>query len=115
MTNDRTDEILRHFDVVAESLHSEIRSVAEGHGMLAGGQARIEAGQQGLIVRVTGLETAQQVLAKRVEGLDAGLQNLAVGLSGLGDEVKAFRSEVAVEFSELRSMVKFSYAPLPVA
>ena len=91
MTGDRNDEIIRHFDVVAEGLRSEIRSVAEGHGILVDGQ---------------------KFLAERVKGLDSGLQNLAVGLTGLGDELRAFRAEVSVEFSELRSMVKFSYAEL---
>jgi len=38
MTGDRNDEIIRHFDVVAEGLRSEIRSVAEGHGILVDGQ-----------------------------------------------------------------------------
>lgn len=44
-----------------------------------------------------------------MKGLDAGLQNLTVGLSGLGEELKAFRTEVTGEFSELGAMVKFSY------
>jgi len=47
MTNDRTDEIIRHFDVVAESLHSEIRSVADVVGRLVAGQKRIQLGQRG--------------------------------------------------------------------
>ena len=91
MTNDRADEIMRHFDVVAESLHSEIRSVAEGHGILVDGQ---------------------KLLTERVKDLDGGLQNLTVGVLRLGEELKSFRAEVAGEFTELRSMVKFSYAEL---
>jgi hypothetical protein len=60
MSNDRADEIMRHFDVVAEGLESKIQILAEG-----------------------------QILVR--------------------EELKAFRAEVAGEFSELRSMVKFSY------
>lgn len=63
MTNDRADEIMRHFDVVAEGLESKIQIVAEG-----------------------------QVLIR--------------------EELGAFRTDVAGEFSELRAMVKFSYAEL---
>ena len=59
MSNDRTAEIMRHFDVVAEGLESKIQIIAEG-----------------------------QVLIR--------------------EELKAFRAEVVGEFSELRSMVKFS-------
>lgn len=63
MADDRADEIMRHFDVVAERLESQIRLVAEGHHLIR-------------------------------------------------EELKAFRAEVAGEFSELRSMIKFSYAEL---
>ena len=34
MTEDRADEIMRHFDVVAEGLRSEIQVLAEGHGLI---------------------------------------------------------------------------------
>ena len=63
MAEDRADEIMRHFDVVAERLEGQIRLVAEGHHLIR-------------------------------------------------EELKAFRAEVAGEFSELRSMIKFSYAEL---
>ena len=41
MADDRADEIMRHFDVVAEGLRSEIKLVAEGHRVLAEGQGQI--------------------------------------------------------------------------
>jgi hypothetical protein len=63
MAEDRADEIMRHFDVVAERLEGQIRLVAEGHHLIR-------------------------------------------------EELKAFRAEAAGEFSELRSMIKFSYAEL---
>ncbi len=34
MTDDRADEIMRHFDGVAESLRSDIHVLAEGHALL---------------------------------------------------------------------------------
>ena len=87
MTNNRADEIMRHFDAVAEGLDSEARSVAEGHGLLVAGQ---------------------NLLTERVKDLDTGLQNVTVGLPGLGSELRAFRAEVAGEFVDLLSMIKFS-------
>lgn len=41
MTGNEMDEIKRHFDVVAEALGSRIGAVAEGHQILAEGQARL--------------------------------------------------------------------------
>lgn len=72
MTQDEADRIIRNFDLVAQGLRSEIRSVAEGHGMLAEGQKRIELGQQALADRVAGLETGQLALIGSVGRLDAG-------------------------------------------
>ena len=34
MAEDRADEIMRHFDVVAEGLQSQVQLVAEGHNMV---------------------------------------------------------------------------------
>ena len=34
MTDDQMDEIKRHFNVVAEGLHHEIKLIAEGHSTL---------------------------------------------------------------------------------
>jgi|SRR3989304_7237732 len=98
MADDRADEIMRHFDVVAEGIRSELRSVAEGHGMLAGGQKRLEDGQNALADGQRRLEVSLQVFADSLKNLD--------------DKVEAFRVEVATNFTELRSMIKFSYAEL---
>ncbi len=45
-------------------------------------------------------------------GLHSRIQILAEGHTLIREEIKNFRSEVAGEFPELRSMVKFSYAEL---
>ena len=98
MTDDRADEIMRHFDVVAEGIRSELRSVADGHGMLAGGQNRLEDGQRALADGHRRIEVSLQVLADSFKNLD--------------EKVEAFRVEVAANFTELRSMIKFSYAKI---
>jgi len=74
MTDDRTDEIIRHFDVVAESLHSEIRSVAEVVGRLVEGQKRLELGQQALLETVKRLETGQHALVESMNRLETAQQ-----------------------------------------
>ena len=98
MADDRADEIMRHFDVVAEGIRSELRSAADGHGMLAGGQKRLEDGQR--------------ALADGHRRLEVSLQALADSFKNLDDKLEAFRVEVASNFTELRSMIKFSYAEL---
>lgn len=44
---EHSSEIRRHFDVVAESMRSEIRLIAEGHGSLVTRLERLEAKQEG--------------------------------------------------------------------
>lgn len=83
MTQDEADKIIRHFDLVAEGLRSKIRSVAEGHGMLAEGQKRLELGQQVLTDRVTGLESGQQALVGSVKRLESGQHALVESLNRL--------------------------------
>ena len=95
MADDRADEIMRHFDVVAERLESQISVVAEGHSFL-----------------VNKLEVVDQHIADVRRELHSEIQVLADGQGVLRDEIETFRTEVAGEFSELRSMMKFSYAEL---
>ncbi len=82
----KTAENRRHFEVVAESLRTEIQQVAEGHQVLLNGQARIvermdqverELGAMikfsyaDLDRRIRGLEEDVSSLASRVERLEA--------------------------------------------
>ena len=85
MAEDRADEIMRHFDVVAERLESQIRLVAEGHSVL-----------------VNKLEAVDQHIADVRGELHSEIRVLADGQGVLRDEIKTFRTEVAGEFSELR-------------
>ena len=64
-------ETRRHFDVVAEGLHDQIKLAAEGHSALVesiselkGGFERLEAGQSRLELRQLALESLQGRLEK---------------------------------------------------
>jgi hypothetical protein len=46
------------------------------------------------------------------ERLESQIRLVAEGHQLIREKLKAFRAEVSVEFSELRSMIKFSYAEL---
>jgi hypothetical protein len=84
MTEQESDEIKRHFDVVAEGLRSEIRLVAEGVAMNTEGLDRL-AGRVGTV----------ETKVDRLEG-----------------ELHAFRDETRHNFSELRSTIELSRATL---
>ena len=62
-------ETCRHFDVVAEGLHDQIKLIAEGHSALTesiselkGGFGRLEAGQSRLELHQPALESQQAKL-----------------------------------------------------
>jgi hypothetical protein len=77
MTPEEREEIKRHFDVVAEGLRSDIRTVGEGVAMNT----------------------------ERLDRLDGDFR-------AFRDEMYGFRDETRQNFSELRSMIKLSYAEL---
>ena len=52
MDQDTVDAIKRHFGVVTEALHDDIRAVAEGQSLLVEGQARLERRLDGFEARV---------------------------------------------------------------
>jgi hypothetical protein len=84
MNPQEREEIKCHLDVVAESLRSEIRMVAEG---VATNTDRIDQFRE---------ETRTQFAE----------------LFRFRDDMYAFRSETRQDFVELRSMIKLSYAEL---
>ncbi len=86
MTNDRTDEILRHFDVVAERLETQVGQVAEAVLMLgekldrSTADLRREIGEVKAAVtfsyaeldrRIRTLEGAMESLTDRMDRLEA--------------------------------------------
>jgi hypothetical protein len=102
MADDRADEIMRHFDVVAERLESQMNVVAEGHSFL-----------------VNKLEAVDQHIADVRGELHSEIQVLADGQGVLRDEIKTFRTEVASSFREVRqetgeikAAIRLSYAEI---
>ena len=85
------EQTRRHFDVVAESLKSEIRVIAEGHGVL--------------VEKIDGLGTRMDSLETKVDRLDTRMDHLDTKLD-------AFIVETRTNFEEVRASIKFSYAEL---
>lgn len=85
------EQTRRHFDVVAESLKSEIRVIAEGHGVL--------------VEKIDGLGTRMDSLETKVDRLDTRMDHLETKLDG-------FIVETRTNFEEVRASIKFSYAEL---
>jgi chromosome segregation ATPase len=106
------EQTRRHFDVVAESLKSEIRVIAEGHGVLV---EKID----GLGTRMDGLETKVDRLETKVDGLDTRMGHLETKADHLEKKVDhldtkldGFIVETRTNFEEVRASIKFSYAEL---
>jgi predicted RNase H-like nuclease (RuvC/YqgF family) len=85
------EETRRHFDVVAEGLKSEIRVIAEGHGVL--------------VEKIDRLDTRMDHLETKVDRLDTRMDHLETKLDG-------FIVETRTNFEEVRASIKFSYAEL---
>lgn len=60
----------------------------------------------------TALDETRRHFDVVAEGLRADMRLLAEGLAGSREEMQVFRSEVAAEFAEVRSLLKLSYADL---
>ena len=99
------EETRRHFDVVAESLKSEIRVIAEGHGVLVEKIDRLDT-------RMDHLETKVDRLDTRMDGLDTRMDRLETKVDGLDHKLENFIVETRTNFEEVRAAIKFSYAEL---
>ena len=93
MTQGACDRIIRHFDLVAEGLRSEIRSVAEVVGRLVEWQKRIQLGQQAFLESVRRLETSQHALAESLRRLETAQQLFAKRGDGITARVLSPGSE----------------------
>ena len=91
MDRDTTEEIKRHFNVVAESLRSEIRTVAEGVGANTDRLDRIEERLESLEARVAeeAAETRAMIrlsfgeLDRRIRSLEGDVAALRTRLERL--------------------------------
>jgi chromosome segregation ATPase len=119
VTREQMDEIMRHFNVVAEHIESQVRIVAEGHTMLGeqiqgvrddvrANTGRIEKVQ----IEVVALDGRLGGVENRLGGVENRLSGVEDRMGGLEDKLASFRAEVAADFGETRSMIKLSYAEL---
>ena len=113
------EQTRRHFDVVAESLKSQIRAIVEVQGVLV---EKID----GLGTRMDHLETKVDRLETKVDALDARMDSLETKVDHLETKVDALDSrmdhletkldgfivETRTNFEEVRASIKFSYAEL---
>lgn len=91
MDHETADEIKRHFNVVAESLRSDIRTLAEGLG--------------GTTDRLDRVDTRLDSVDTRLDRVDTRLDRVDTRLAG-------FETRTMAEFSETRSMIRLSFGDL---
>ncbi len=94
-----------HFDVVAESVKSDIRLLAEGHGVLV---EKVD----GLGTRMDRLETKVDRLEIKVDALDTRMGHMETRMDHLETKLDGFIVETRTNFEEVRAAIKFSYAEL---
>jgi archaellum component FlaC len=117
------DEIKQHIGVVAGRLESKIELIAEGHALL---RAEMKTSIGEVKTEVKELRSEVDVVKHEVGGLNSKVGDLQsdvdvvkseVGglrskVGELKSDVGAFRSEVKLDFSDVRSMIKLSYAEI---
>ena len=123
MDKQAVEEIKQHFGIVAEGLESKIELIAEGHAVL---RAEMKTSIGGVKTEVGDLRSEVNVVRSEVGGLTSEVGELRsevnvvkseVGglrseVGELRSDVGSFRTEVKQEFSDVRSMIKLSYAEI---
>ena len=102
MDKQAVEEIKQHFGIVAEGLESKIELIAEGHAVL---RAEMKTSIGGVKTEVGDLRSEVNVVRSEVGGLRSEVGELR-------SDVGSFRTEVKQEFSDVRSMIKLSYAEI---
>ncbi len=101
-----TDEDLRHYiDIVIEKVGDQTQIIAEGHAMLVQRFDGVDARLDTMDGRLTKVEN-------RLTKVESRLTSVETGLTSLRDEARIFKAEVAQEFTEVKAMIKLSYAEL---
>ena len=137
MTPEEREEMQRHFGVLTEDVHSQLRMVAEGNAMTTEAVqrlsekvdafradfdgSRLETAREFAAVRgrLDGLDGRLDGLDGRMDGLDGrmdrldgrmdGLDGRMDGLDGRMDGLDGFRKETARNFADLRAEIRSSY------
>lgn len=87
MDRETVEEIKRHFGVVAEGLHSDIRGIAEGQDLI---RERLD----GVDTRLGRVETRLDHVEVRLDHVEARLGGLEGRMDGLTDVVQRVHSEL---------------------
>lgn len=98
-------ETRRHFDVVAERLETKIGLVAEA---VVGTNERIDRVE----VRISGFEEKIEGLDVKVGVLDSKVGALGEQVAALDEKIDDLSANMAREFNDVRSMIKFSHHEL---
>jgi len=130
MTPEEREEMQRHFGVLTEDVHSQLRMVAEGNAMTTEAVQRLSEKVDAFRADFDGsrLETAREFAAVRgrLDGLDGRLDGLDGRMDGLDgrmdrldgrmdsldgrmDGLDGFRKETARNFADLRAEIRSSY------
>jgi chromosome segregation ATPase len=109
MDRETVDEIKRHFDVVAEGLESKIQAVAEGVALT---NERIDRLETNTTERFDRLDQRMDRLDERMDRLDQRMDRLEQRTDGVEQRMDRLENVVREGFTELRSMIKLSYAEI---
>jgi chromosome segregation ATPase len=102
MDRETVDEIKRHLDVVAGGLESKIQAVSEGATLTNERIDRLETNTQERFDR----------LNQRMDRLDQRMDRLEQRTDGVEQRMDRLENVVREGFTELRSMIKLSYAEI---
>jgi outer membrane murein-binding lipoprotein Lpp len=105
-------ETRRHFDVVAERLESRIEIVAEGVLSNSERIGRLDAKVDHLGSKVDHLDAKVDHLDTKAIHLDSKVDQLDRRVGQLDSKVDQLSANMKTEFSDIRSMIKFSHAEL---
>ena len=116
---EENEQTRRHFDVVAESLRSDIGKVAEG--VVANTERldrvdarldKLEQHAERVDVHFVALDHNFETLNQKVETLDHKVETLDHKVEALDHKLDGFIVETRANFEEVRASIKFSYAEL---
>jgi chromosome segregation ATPase len=78
MTEERT-----RFEVLLESIETQVKVIAEGHGALVARTDELVEGQRALVARLDRIETKVDVLESRFSRLETKVEGLETKVDGL--------------------------------
>jgi len=115
MTEERT-----RFEVLLESIETQVKVIAEGHGVLAEGQRALVEGQRMLIERTDALAEGQRMLIERVDRMERKfeirfdvLESRFITLETKVDGLEVFASDAQGRLKRIETHVQLKHASRP--